>query len=139
MEKKNLNPYSYEKKPLAIKGREIMTLGQMIVAKMSKNFKYQIGQGLLNLTAEIAYSIYDALDFMGFNETKKNKVEKILSYIRKTVITTRVAKDLNLLTVEHFEKLINDLVSLKVQTQNWVHFIDEKMKEEKEKVLKNGQ
>ena len=40
--------------------------------------------------------------------------------------------------MEHFEKLINDLVSLKVQTQNWVHFIDEKMKE-KEKVLKDGQ
>lgn len=123
----------YENKPLALKGRELMTLSQQIVSKMTKDYRHQLGGGFLNQVAEIGYAIYDALDEMGFTEKKLDKVRKILFFIHRAILISRVMKDLNQISTEKFEKFIIDIISINTQVKNWIHFIEEETKKNESK------
>lgn len=130
IKKKHTQVYHFEGKPIATKVRELMCLSQEIVSKITKNYKYQIGTDILTTTSRLGYAVYDALDQMGFKEEKSGKIESILKCLRSCILVLRVAKDLNLLSTDKFEQYVNTAVSLKTQTENWKHFVEEKAKEE---------
>ena len=125
--------YKYESKPIAKSGRECLYTCQEIVAKTSRLYKYQIGTGLINTASQLVYAIYDALDYVGFNEDKVKKINIVLECLRRLVIIIRVMKDLNQISQDMFEKSILQLVSMKTQILNWLNFVNEKIKEASEK------
>jgi len=131
-EKTNKAPqhlYKYETKSIAIAGRQCLYDCQSIVSKISRLYKYQIGMGLVNTAAQLVYSIYDALDYVGFNEEKIRKIKICLEQLRKLIIIIRVTKDLNQITLDSFEKIVIELVSIKTQLLNWINYTKQKMEE----------
>ena len=128
--KKYTHVYHFEEKPIATKVRGLMCLSQEIVSKITKNYKYQIGTDILTTTSRLGYCVYDALDQMGFGKEKNDKIENILKCLRSCILVLRVAKDLNLISTDKFEQYVNAAVSLKTQTENWKHFVEEKAKTE---------
>ena len=134
--KKIKNIYNFEIKPIAKTCRECLAYSQEITAKMSKHYKYQSGTGLLNTTMQLTYTVYDALDCVGFTQNKIDKINICLNTLKKVVILVRLIKDVNQMTTEMFEKIILMLNSMKIQILNWLHFVENEMKkleENKEK------
>lgn len=124
------NVYRYEGKAIAKAGRELLSKSQEIVSKMSRLYKYQTGTGLLNSSCQFIYCIYDALDYVGFDDEKEKKIQRCLEYLRKTVIMVRIIKDLNQISTDVFENIVLQLVNLKTQLINWLNFVNKNKKAE---------
>lgn len=118
------NVFSYEKKPIARAGRDCLSLCQQIAAGMNKIYKYQLGADICRAGTSLAASIYLALDEMGYSEQKKAKINVIIRNIMTLIVLVRVARDVNQVAQVHFEAIINKIVSIKVQTENWLSFIE---------------
>ncbi len=116
--------FSYEKKPIARAGRECLTLCQQIAAGMNKIYKYQLGADICRAGTNLASSIYLALDEMGCSTQKAASIRAITRNIMNLIVLVRVARDVNQVAQNHFESIINKIVSIKIQTENWLSFIE---------------
>lgn len=132
--KKRRNVFSYETKPIAVAGRECLVLCNQIAANMSKMYKYQLGQEICKEGSDLVECIYLALDEMGYSEKKENEIEKITNKLIRLIVVIRVAKDIGQVNQFLFEKIINKIMSIKIQTENWLNFI----KRENEKIKQEG-
>lgn len=115
--------FSYEKKPIAKIGREILVLCNQIAAGMNKMYKYQLGQELCQRGTDLVSSIYLALDDMGVSKQKEEDILTINRDILRLLVVVRVARDVNQVAQNNFESMICKIVSLKTQTENWLSFI----------------
>lgn len=116
--------FSYEKKPIARAGRECLALCQQIAAGMNKIYKYQLGTDICRAGTKLASDIYLALDEMGYSEHKADSIRTITRSIMDLIVLVRVARDVNQVAQIHFESIINKIVSIKIQTENWLGFIE---------------
>ena len=133
-EKKRRSIFSYETKPIAIAGRECLVLCNQIAANMSKMYKYQLGQEICKEGTDLVECIYLALDEMSYSEKKESEIEKITNKLIRLIVVVRVAKDIGQINQFLFEKIINKIISIKTQTENWLNFI----KRENEKIKQEG-
>lgn len=120
----------YEQRPIAIAGRKCLQLCNEIAARMSKMYKFQLGNQLCSMGTRIAASIYAALDEPAESEDKILFINKILENTVYLLIYTRVAKDLNEVDLSRFEELITKVISIRKQAENWGNSI-QKSREEK--------
>jgi len=116
--------FSYEKKPIARAGRDCLALCQQIAAAMNKVYKYQLGADICRAGTNLASSIYLALDEMGCTMQKAAAIRIIVRNIMNLIVLVRVARDVNQVAQNHFESMINKIVSIKIQTENWLSFIE---------------
>lgn len=116
--------FSYEKKPIARAGRECLVLCQQIAAGMNKIYKYQLGADICRAGTKLASDIYLALDEMGYSKDKADSIRTITRSIMDLIVLVRVARDVNQVAQIHFESIINKIVSIKIQTENWLGFIE---------------
>ena len=121
--KKNRNAFLFEKKPIAIAGRECLTLCNQIAAGMNKIYKYQLGAEICKCGSELVSAIYLALDDMGYSQQKADDIKIINRKIINLIVVVRVARDVNQISQGYFESIINKIVSIKIQTENWLSFI----------------
>ena len=121
--KKNRKAFLFEKKPIAIAGRECLTLCNQIAAGMNKIYKYQLGAEICKCGSELVSAIYLALDDMGYSQQKENDIKIINRKIMNLIVAVRVARDINQVSQSNFEMIINKIVSIKTQTENWLSFI----------------
>lgn len=99
-------------------------LCNQVAANMNKMYKYQLGAELCHAATNLSFSIYAALDEMGASEKKSEMIRDIIKNVISLVLCIRVAKDVNQVTLENFEAIINKLVSIKNQAENWLNFIN---------------
>ena len=121
--KKNRKAFLFEKKPIAIAGRECLTLCNQIAAGMNKIYKYQLGAEICKCGSELVSAIYLALDDMGYSQQKADDIKIINRKIINLIVVVRVARDVNQISQGYFESIINKIVSIKIQTENWLSFI----------------
>ena len=121
--KKNRKAFLSEKKPIAIAGRECLTLCNQIAAGMNKIYKYQLGAEICKCGSELVSAIYLALDDMGYSQQKADDIKIINRKIINLIVVVRVARDVNQISQGYFESIINKIVSIKIQTENWLSFI----------------
>lgn len=121
--KKNRKAFLFEKKPIAIAGRECLTLCNQIAAGMNKIYKYQLGAEICKCGSELVSAIYLALDDMGYSQQKADDIKIINRKIINLIVAVRVARDVNQISQGYFESIINKIVSIKIQTENWLSFI----------------
>ncbi len=121
--------FPYEKKPIARTGRDCLMLCNQVAANMNKMYKYQLGAELCHAATNLSFSIYAALDEMGASEKKSEMIQSIINNVISLVLCVRVAKDVNQITLENFEGVINKVVSIKNQAENWLSFINANKKE----------
>lgn len=114
---------SYEKKPIAKTGREILALCNQIAAAMNKIYKYQLGQELCQCGTDLVSAVYLALDDMGFSKQKEEDILAINRCILRLLVVVRVTRDVNQVAQNNFEAIICKIASLKTQTENWLSFI----------------
>lgn len=123
MSAKKKKVFAFEKKPIAIAGRECLTLCNQIAAGMNKIYKYQLGAEICKCGSELVSAIYLALDDMGYSQQKENDIKIINRKIMNLIVAVRVARDINQVSQSNFEMIINKIVSIKTQTENWLSFI----------------
>lgn len=121
--KKNRKAFLFEKKPIAIAGRECLTLCNQIAAGMNKIYKYQLGAEICKCGSELVSAIYLALDDMGYSQQKADDIKTINRKIINLIVVVRVARDVNQVSQNYFESIINKIVSIKTQAENWLSFI----------------
>ena len=123
MSAKKKKVFAFEKKPIAIAGRECLTLCNQIAAGMNKIYKYQLGAEICKCGSELVSAIYLALDDMGYSQQKADDIKIINRKIINLIVVVRVARDVNQISQGYFESIINKIVSIKIQTENWLSFI----------------
>jgi len=121
--KKNRKAFMFEKKPIAIAGRECLTLCNQIAAGMNKIYKYQLGAEICKCGSELVSAIYLALDDMGYSQQKADDIKIINRKIINLIVVVRTARDVNQVSQNYFESIINKIVSIKTQAENWLSFI----------------
>lgn len=121
--KKNQKSLLFEKKPIAIIGRECLVLCNQIAAGMNKIYKYQLGAEICKCGSELVSAIYLALDDMGYSQQKADDIKIINRKIINLIVVVRTARDVNQVSQNYFESIINKIVSIKTQAENWLSFI----------------
>ena len=121
--KKNKKAFLFERKPIAITGRECLTLCNQIAAGMNKIYKYQLGTEICKCGSELVSAIYLALDDMGYSSQKADDIKIINRKLINLSVVVRVARDVNQVSQGYFESIINKIASIKTQAENWLSFI----------------
>ena len=121
--KKNKKAFLFERKPIAITGRECLTLCNQIAAGMNKIYKYQLGTEICKCGSELVSAIYLALDDMGYSSQKADDIKIINRKLINLIVVVRVARDVNQVSQGYFESIINKIASIKTQAENWLSFI----------------
>lgn len=121
--KKNKKAFLFERKPIAITGRECLTLCNQIAAGMNKIYKYQLGTEICKCGSELVSAIYLALDDMGYSPQKADDIKIINRKLINLIVVVRVARDVNQVSQGYFESIINKIASIKIQAENWLSFI----------------
>lgn len=122
--KKNQKSLLFEKKPIAIIGRECLVLCNQIAAGMNKIYKYQLGAEICRCGSELVAAIYLALDDMGYSKQKADDIKIINRKLIHLIVAIRVARDVNQVSQGYFESVINKIASIKIQAENWLSFIE---------------
>jgi hypothetical protein len=60
---------------------------------------------------------------MGYSQQKADDIKIINRKIINLIVVVRVARDVNQISQGYFESIINKIVSIKIQTENWLSFI----------------
>ena len=121
--KKNKKAFLFERKPIAITGRECLTLCNQIAAGMNKIYKYQLGTEICKCGSELVSAIYLALDDMGYSPQKADDIKIINRKLINLIVVVQVARDVNQVSQGYFESIINKIASIKTQAENWLSFI----------------
>ena len=90
---------------------------------MNKIYNYQLGAEICKCGSELVSAIYLALDDMGYSQQKADAIKIINRKIINLIVVVRVARDVNQISQGYFESIINKIVSIKIQTENWLSFI----------------
>lgn len=122
----------YERRPLAIAGRDCLRICNEVAARMSSTYKFQLGTSICNIAARQAVAIYTALNEPSESKNKSKYIDKIPELTNYLLVYIRVAKDINQIDMSRFEELINKLISIRRQTDNWKNAIIEAQKKKED-------
>ena len=67
----------FERKNIAVTSREILRCCQMISARMSKLYKYSLGQQLIMCASKLTSDVYAGLDEIGPSNRKLELVNRV--------------------------------------------------------------
>lgn len=123
-----------ELKPIAIVARKCLQNCIEITARMPQLYKNQIGSIINNLAAKLAASCYASLEEPVQSENKLIYIKRIPENIYYLLIYIRVAKDLNIVQQSKFEDLINHLINMKKQVENWQFSVEGLQQKHQEKL-----
>ena len=115
----------YERRPLAIAGRDCLRICNEVSTRMQPMYKFQLGTSICNIAAKQAVCIYNALNEPMESKNKLSLIDKISELTNYLLVYIRVAKDINQIDLSRFEELITRLISIRKQIDNWKHAVEE--------------
>ena len=110
---------SYEKLPIYRKARSLLMDAHVLTARMSKSYKYTLGQKLRDAAQDLAESVFLAYEERDNLSTKLFHIEKIKRCTQLLLVNYRISNELQLVPVKSYGEQVEVIVSIIKQCRGW--------------------
>ena len=118
-EPKNTKYIKYEETQLYKNGREVMQLATIEVSRMSKQYKYILGTGLISSVINIIINIARTYEENDDMQEKYAHIKELKDSIYKVIIILRTAFDVNAYNRTVYMDTVENLVNMYEQIKRW--------------------
>ena len=118
-ESKNTKYIKYEETQLYKNGREVMQLATIEVSRMSKQYKYILGTGLISSVINIIINIARTYEENDSMQEKYARIKEFKDSIYKAIIILRTAFDVNAYNRTVYMDTVENLVNMYEQIKRW--------------------
>lgn len=110
---------AYEKLPIYRKARALLKECHVLTARMSKSYKYTLGQKLRDSAHDLTESVFLAYEERDNLPAKITYIDKIKRCTQSLLVNYRIANELQLVPIKLYGEQVEIIVSIVRQCRGW--------------------